>query len=244
MTLNNSIDKVKKFSKTAYEHLKNLIERIAKHIPKITITKVPQLIFAGIGSYYLLKFFRDILKDFGYFVFSKSDAKIFSEYGAPIDGGWNVDNKIPWVLVTGASSGIGKAYSHYFAAVGLNVVLVARDYDKLSMVEDDLKKINPSIETKVIVFDFSVFTDDIKYRSRLFDEVKDLDISILVNNVGTGGVYQFDEITFRRIYKFINVNVNSHIQITRLLIPKLQQRIEKGKKAAIINYSASCGNEF
>jgi 17beta-estradiol 17-dehydrogenase / very-long-chain 3-oxoacyl-CoA reductase len=56
--------------------------------------------------------------------------------------------------VTGASDGIGEGFCYELARDGFNVCLVSRSIDKLKKVEDNIKKINPNIQTKVVTADF------------------------------------------------------------------------------------------
>ena len=53
-----------------------------------------------------------------------------------------MDFKNKTVLITGASSGIGKVTSIEFAKLGANLILVARSKEKLEKVENELKKFN------------------------------------------------------------------------------------------------------
>ena len=58
-------------------------------------------------------------------------------------------------VVTGATDGIGLALAKEIAKKGVNVVLVSRSMDKLKAAEKEIKDKCPSVETKVISFDFS-----------------------------------------------------------------------------------------
>ena len=53
-----------------------------------------------------------------------------------------MDFKNKVVLITGASSGIGKQTAIEFAKLGSNIILVARRKDKLEQVENELKQFN------------------------------------------------------------------------------------------------------
>lgn len=63
--------------------------------------------------------------------------------------------KDSWVIVTGATDGIGKGLCEEFAKTGFNIILVSRTLSKLNDVANELKKINSSIKTHVVPFDFS-----------------------------------------------------------------------------------------
>mgnify|MGYP000856790971 FL=1 len=145
-----------------------------------------------------------------------------------------------WVVVTGASDGIGKAYALLFGSLGFNVVLVARSQDKLVDVAGILES-KHKVHTRIIQVDFSkVFTyEDIE--RKIYQEVKDLDISILVNNVGVGHFCRFEKLSYKSIYELIHVNIHSYVYVTYVLIHKLKERATK-KRAAIINVSSSLGD--
>ena len=89
-----------------------------------------------------------------------------------------------YVLITGCTAGLGEAMAHKFAKEGFNIVLVSRSMDKLKKVEDDIQKeTQGKIKTRIVQADFSK-GQDMKLYERIADEVKDLDICILVNNAG------------------------------------------------------------
>jgi 17beta-estradiol 17-dehydrogenase / very-long-chain 3-oxoacyl-CoA reductase len=88
-----------------------------------------------------------------------------------------------WVVITGCTAGIGEAFSHEFASRGFNIVLLSRSKAKLEKVDADLKKKYPAVRTIIIVADFGN-RNDIKFYEDIHEQLKDLDISILINNVG------------------------------------------------------------
>src|SRR5689334_5078204 len=59
-----------------------------------------------------------------------------------------------WAVVTGGSDGIGRAFCEELAQQGLNIVLIARNKDKLEKVAQEIKQ-KAKIETKIIVADFT-----------------------------------------------------------------------------------------
>lgn len=63
--------------------------------------------------------------------------------------------KDSWVVVTGASDGLGAEYCRQFARMGFNIALVSRTESKLKNVEAELKVINPSVKTKIVIADFA-----------------------------------------------------------------------------------------
>jgi 17beta-estradiol 17-dehydrogenase / very-long-chain 3-oxoacyl-CoA reductase len=96
-----------------------------------------------------------------------------------------------WAVVTGASDGIGRGFCEELAKDGFNVCLVSRTKDKLDQVATYLHELNPSISTKVVAVDFTKLTTQ-KHYDGLLEQLKGMDISMLVNNVGMNNVVNFD----------------------------------------------------
>jgi 17beta-estradiol 17-dehydrogenase / very-long-chain 3-oxoacyl-CoA reductase len=94
-------------------------------------------------------------------------------------GGVNFRKYGEWAVVTGCTDGIGKAYAEYFAKIGLNVVLISRNLEKLNQQANELGE-TFKVSTKVIAADFTQNT----IYPRIKTILNDLDIGVLVNNVG------------------------------------------------------------
>jgi short-subunit dehydrogenase len=92
----------------------------------------------------------------------------------------------PWALVTGASSGIGDVFAHKLAAMGMNLVLVARREDRLLRLAEDLQG-RHAISTRVVPADLSQadFLTQIKHATA------DLQVGLLVNNAGIATTGRF-----------------------------------------------------
>ena len=91
-----------------------------------------------------------------------------------------MDFKDKVVLITGASSGIGKETAIQFAKKGSNVILVARRKQKLEQLDDDLKKYK--ISTLICECDVSDKLQVEKMSKLVLDSYGSIDI--LVNNAG------------------------------------------------------------
>ena len=93
-----------------------------------------------------------------------------------------------WAVVTGATDGIGKAAAMYLANEGFNVVLISRTMAKLETVANELKesakKHGKNIDTRVVQLDFTKNFDAGTFSKIYQEQLKDLDLSVLVNNVG------------------------------------------------------------
>ncbi|XP_011408269.1 PREDICTED: very-long-chain 3-oxoacyl-CoA reductase-like isoform X8 [Amphimedon queenslandica] len=144
----------------------------------------------------------------------------------------NIKKYGSWAVVTGASEGIGRGYALELARQGLNVAIMSRSREKLEKVEEEIRsKYNRDV--RVIPVDFSEgqsVYDDIQA------EISDLDIAILVNNVGTGTgndlfFGQVDPLQHRKV---IELNCQSMIQMTHLVLPKMLEK----KKGIIVNIAS------
>ena len=158
-------------------------------------------------------------------------------YARLIRPGKNLKRYGSWALVTGATDGIGKAMAFEMAKKGLNILLVSRTKDKLIDTKDELNKKYPKVECKILDIDFANFNDAAK--ARLTNEVKGLDLGIVVNNVGISYDYTtyFHELTDDRVNQLISLNIDSTTYVTRIVLP---QMLEK-KRGAIINISSFAG---
>ena len=90
-----------------------------------------------------------------------------------------------YVVITGASDGIGRGLAEEGAERGFNLVLVARSKDKLDAIAKEVKG-KHGVDVKVLVLDLAA--EDVSKTVRtITDLCKTLDVSILINNVGTTG---------------------------------------------------------
>lgn len=142
-----------------------------------------------------------------------------------------------WALVTGATGGIGEAFCIQFAKRQFNVIVVGRNKQKLEDLESQLKKVNKEVKVKIVVADFGESMEPQFYQD-IYEQVKDLDISILVNNAGAGTVGFFELTDAKEHLNNIRINAGAPAMLTHSLINKLLNRTER---SAIINVS-SVGN--
>lgn len=138
----------------------------------------------------------------------------------------------PWAIVTGCTDGIGKSISFELAKRGLNIVLISRSSSKLEKVATEIES-TTTAKTKVIVADFS--KGRVVYK-HIEEELKDLDIGILVNNVGIQYSYPmyFGELPEDELWSLININIGAATQMTRLILPNMVSK----KRGAIVNLSS------
>lgn len=135
-------------------------------------------------------------------------------------------------LITGASTGIGFEFTKLLAADGYNLVLIARDEQKLREIAASLPtKFNVSV--KIYPKDLSVTSDIQELVRRIQEEVGT--IEILVNNAGFGLSGAFVETDLARELEMIQLNVVSLVILTKLLAREMAQR----KRGKILNVAST-----
>ena len=128
-------------------------------------------------------------------------------------------------LITGASSGIGRDMAKYLSSLGYELILVSRDEQKLKDVQKQLKT-----SSEVIPMDLSISQNCIN----LYEQVKNKDIDLLINNAGFGLFGEFSEIDLEKEIHLINTNITALHILTKLF---LKDMIKKDK-GHILNVSS------
>ncbi|XP_057677356.1 hydroxysteroid (20-beta) dehydrogenase 2 isoform X2 [Corythoichthys intestinalis] len=153
---------------------------------------------------------------------------------------WQVDLRSygQWAVVTGATSGIGKAYAMELAQRGLDIVLVSRCDEKLRQVAKEIED-QHGRKTHSILVDF---THGQNIYPLIDKQLQGLEIGILVNNVAMS--YSDDFATFleipnaeQKITAILDCNALSVAQMTRLVLPGMLER----RTGLIINISSQMG---
>jgi serine 3-dehydrogenase len=141
------------------------------------------------------------------------------------------------VLITGASSGIGKSCAREFAKLKCNLILLARRKDKLDSYAEELKKeYNVKISTSKV--DVRNFEEVKTFYDNLPDEWKQ--IEILVNNAGLArGLEKFYEGKIQDWDEMIDTNIKGLIYVSRVVVPRMVER-ESGH---IINIGSTAGHD-
>ena len=121
-------------------------------------------------------------------------------------------------LITGASSGIGKALAHEFAQAGYHLVLAARGVARMQAQADELQQ---RFKVVVTVIGADLETDD--GAARLHGEVKarGIVLSALVNNAGYGAFGEFKGSALAPELAMMQLNMNTVVVLTKLFMPDL-----------------------
>ena len=129
-------------------------------------------------------------------------------------------------LITGASSGIGRDMAYVLGNKGYDLIVVARDKKSL---EELKKEINTNVE--VISMDLSIVDNC----NRLYEQVKDKEIDILINNAGFGNIGSFRKTSLDKELNMIDLNIKAVHILTKLFL----NDFVKKDSGYILNVSSS-----
>lgn len=141
--------------------------------------------------------------------------------------------KLPSVLITGASSGIGATYADRFARRGHDLVLVARDQARMVTLATELRE-ETGVAIDVLAADLTNRDDLAKVESRLRE---DREIGILINNAGAALAGAFDQQALDDIDRLVALNTTALIRLANVAA----NRFAKDGTGAIINVSSVVG---
>jgi hypothetical protein len=147
-----------------------------------------------------------------------------------------MDFKNKVVLITGASSGIGKETAKQFAIQGSHVILVARRKHRLEQVADDLKKFNSSI----LVCECDVSNKDEVEKMSKFILEKFESIDILVNNAGFAIYGSVSDLTIEEIESQMATNYFGMIYCIKNFLPSMIKK-KSGHIVNVASVAASFG---
>lgn len=147
------------------------------------------------------------------------------------------------VLVTGASSGIGLAISRYLLESGFSVLGVARDFSKANISHVNFHSTELDLASADAI------------QAGLPPLLKSLDqpLRAVVNNAGIGKMGYLEQLSVADIQSVLDVNLLSHILVSRLCLPVMKQQaalsdlVFIGSEAALVGGkegSVYCASKF
>lgn len=170
-----------------------------------------------------------------------------------------------WALVTGASSGIGRDMAKYLYSLGYNLILVARDHEKMEELKTELytkyrqeeekenrknkddknsnskdskpKKVN--LETKQEILIYSIDLSKKEECIKLYENTKNIEIDLLINNAGFGTFGEFSKTDLEKEVNLINTNITAVHILTKLYLKDMIKR----NKGHILNVASIAGME-
>lgn len=139
------------------------------------------------------------------------------------------------ILITGASSGIGKAMAYTFAEHGDNVIITGRRKDRLENIKSDLER---KFNIQVHVYNFDI-TDIKQVISNCQKILQDLGtVHILINNAGLAlGLDKFQDYDLTDMMTMVDTNIKGLLTVTRQILPKMVEMNE----GHIINIGSTAG---
>ena len=148
----------------------------------------------------------------------------------PIDSGT--------VLITGASSGIGRELARQLARRARTLVLVARREERLEVLRDELLERNPTLGVVVERCDLA-HPDEV---DSLLDSLHRhlVRVDVLVNNAGLGDYSLYEQESWSRIHQMVQVNVTAPLLLTHRLLRRMVER----KRGGILNISSGGARAF
>ncbi|MEY2829602.1 MAG: hypothetical protein RIQ33_1460 [Bacteroidota bacterium] len=126
-----------------------------------------------------------------------------------------------YALVTGGSSGIGKAICFELAKLNFNLLVVGRNEKNLNELQIELQN-QYKIDVTILKKDLS----DVQQTNAIVDYINanKINLSVLINNAGYGLWGTFAELDLDAQFKMLHVNVNAVIILTHKLLPLLKQQ--------------------
>ena len=132
------------------------------------------------------------------------------------------------ILITGATSGFGKACAEYFAAQGWQLILTGRRTERLEQLKTEL---GGAVR--------QIITLDVRKREQVFEQLESLsDVDVLLNNAGLAlGLEPAWDVDIEDWEVMVDTNIKGLMYCTRALLPQLVKR----NSGHIVNIGSTAG---
>lgn len=137
-----------------------------------------------------------------------------------------------YVLITGASMGIGLEFAQEFARRGYPLILVARSEGKLASLAAEIAK-KTKVDVRYLALDLSL--PEAPQQLAEFTRAQKLPVEILVNNAGFGEFGFFAETDWEKEARMIDLNMRTLTHLTKLYLPEMIAR----KSGKVLNVAST-----
>lgn len=150
-----------------------------------------------------------------------------------------LDRYGPWALVTGAAQGMGAVYGERLASLGLSVVLVDIQEDRLERQAERIREASPGVAVRTVVCDLNDPADV----QATVDAVGDLEIGLLVANAAIGAVGRWLEVPLETKLQQVAVNCTSVVILADGLTRPMVDR-RRGGVIVMASGAANAGSSY
>lgn len=139
------------------------------------------------------------------------------------------------IVITGATSGIGKASAFMFAEMGTHLFLTGRRAERLQQIQQEISDRFSECTVSIFSFDVSNYEECERFVEQLPDKV-----DVLLNNAGLAlGTDAVFDLKKEDADQMIDVNIKGVLSLTQLISPKMKQQ----NSGHIINVSSTAAHE-
>lgn len=166
-----------------------------------------------LGCMVVLKYIYNFLLWIIFYIRSLTTERKLSEYGKT-------------AIITGCTSGIGRGITYRILKENVNLLLVSRNEQELIKLKQDLLDKNPDYKGVIDYCVFNFSTSDFETYKIIEEKIKNLDIGILINNVGISYDHPmyYQELSPSMISDLVNINLLSSYFMTKLVLPYMQKQ--------------------
>ena len=146
-----------------------------------------------------------------------------------------------WVLITGASDGLGKAFAQELAQYGFNLLLVSRTQEKLSRLQEEIEVLG--VQVRTVCADLSDSSEHTY--TRITTAAQDVDLSMVINCVGVTVHRLYADVPPATLRRLLSVNINTTSIITHTTLPLLlRHTTSTGRRCALLNVGSIVGRFY
>ena len=144
-----------------------------------------------------------------------------------------MNNQSKYVVITGASSGIGYESAKLFASKGYNLIIIARNMENLQKLKKEVTSGNRHIDVVIRQADLT----ERENLYTLYNSLKEYNISTWINNAGFGNYRSVAEQNLNKIEKLLDLNITALVILSTLFVHDYAE-VEGSK---LINISSAGG---